>query len=113
MEGDARSFRVALVTSDLLNPPAGGLDALAVLQKEEWGVVQLPASDYPDDVVGPLLEQVAEHTEEFARHGYRLVILGQRAGLTEALERRGIPELPQLDPSTVDELRVFLTNGRE
>jgi hypothetical protein len=113
MEGDARSFRVALVTSDLLNPPAGGLDALAVLQQEEWGVVQLPASDYPDDVAAPLLEQVAEHTEEFARHGYRLVILGQRAGLAETLARRGIPELPQLDPSTVDELRVFLTDGRE
>jgi hypothetical protein len=113
VEGDARCFCVALVTSSLVNPPAGGLDALAVLQEKDWGVVQLPPSDYPDDVAALLLEEVAEQTEEFARNGYRLAILGRRAGLAEALESRGIPPLPQLDPSTDDELREFLADGRE
>jgi hypothetical protein len=113
VEGDARCFCVALVTSSLVNPPVGGLDALAVLQEKDWGVVQLPASDYPDDVAALLLEEVAEQTEEFARNGYRLAILGARAGLAEALESRGIPPLPQLDPSTDDELREFLADGRE
>jgi hypothetical protein len=112
VEGDARSCCVALVSSDLVNPPPGGLDALAVLQEEDWGVVQLPSSDYPDDVAAPLLEQVAEETEEFARNGYRLAILGRRAGLADALESRGIAPLPELDPSTVDELRAFLVEGR-
>jgi hypothetical protein len=113
MEGDARSFRVALVASDLVNPPVDGLDALGVLREEDWGVIQLPASDYPDEVAAPLLEQVAEQTEEFTRHGYRLAILGGRAGLAEALEGRGIPPLPELDPSTADELREFLADDHE
>lgn len=113
MEGDARCFCIALVAGDLVNPPAGGLDALAVLQEEDWGVVQLPPSDYPDGVATLLLEEVAEQTEEFARNGYRLAILGRRAGLAEALENRGISPLPQLDPSNADELREFLAGGSE
>ena len=104
---------MALVTGDLVNPPPGGLDALAVLEEEDWGVVQLPPADYPDDVAAPLLEQVAEETEEFARNGYHMAILGHRAGLSEALERRGIPALPQLQPSTIEELRAFLADGHD
>ena len=72
MDADARCFRVALVAGELLNPAAGDVDALAVLEQEDWGAIQLPAADYPDEVAGPLLEQVAEQAEEFARHGYRL-----------------------------------------
>jgi hypothetical protein len=113
MDGDARSFRVALVASELVNPQRGGLDALAVLKEEHWGVVQLPDADYPAEVAEPLLEQVAEQTEEFSRHGYRLAILGRRVGLADALQSRGIPPLRQLDPSTVDELRAFLADGGE
>ena len=113
MKGDARSFRVALVTGDLVNPSPGGLDALAVLEEEDWGVVQLPPTDYPDDVAALLLEQIAEETEEFARNGYRLAILGRRAGLADALQSRGIPPLPQLEPSSVEELREFLADGDE
>jgi hypothetical protein len=44
VEGDARSFRVALVTSELINATTG-VDALAVLQQEDWGAIQLPAAD--------------------------------------------------------------------
>src|SRR5207245_1491466 len=70
MEGDARGFRVALVAGELLNGTTG-VDVLATLLQEDWGAIQLPAADYPGAVAGPLLEQVAEQTDEFARHGYR------------------------------------------
>ncbi len=111
MEGDERAFRVALVTAELLNPPPGGLDALAVLEEEDWGVIQLPASDYPEEVVAPLLDQVAEQTEEFARHGYRLAVVGCHDGLADVLARHGVAPLPQLDPATAEELRAFLSTG--
>jgi hypothetical protein len=108
MEGDARGFRVALVAGELLNGETG-VDVLAVLQQEDWGAIQLPASEYPDHVARPLLEQVAEQAEEFARHGYRLVIVGSREGLDDALTAYGIGELPQIDPASEDDLRVFLS----
>jgi hypothetical protein len=107
MEGDARGFRVALVAGELLHGETG-IDVLAVLQQEDWGAIQLPAGEYPAAVAGPLLEQVAEQTEEFARHGYALAIVGVRAGLAEALTAYGIGELPQIDPASEDDLRAFL-----
>ena len=110
MDGDARGFRVALVQSELLNPDAGGLDALAVLEQTDWGAIQLPASDYPDEVAAPLLDQVAEQAEEFARHGYRLALVGRREGLSEALARYGLDEPPSIVPGTADELRAFLAD---
>ncbi len=107
MELDARCLRVAIVQGELLNP-GGRVDALTVLEEEIWGAIQLPADDYPDDVAEPLLDQVAEQAEEFARHGYRLVLIGDRAGLAEALARHGVPEPPSIDPAGEDELRAFL-----
>jgi hypothetical protein len=104
---DARGFRVALVQSELINP-GGEIDALAVLEELDWGVIQLPASDYPDEVAAPLLEQVAEQAEEFARHGYRLALVGRREGLPAALERYGLGLPPQVEPASADELRTFL-----
>ncbi|MDX6591080.1 MAG: hypothetical protein QOJ13_276 [Gaiellales bacterium] len=111
MEGDLRGFRVALVTGELLNPQDGGLDALAVLQQEDWGAIQLPAAEYPDGVAGPLLDQAAEQAEEFARHGYRLAVVGHRDGLTEALGRYGVPRPPTIDPASAEELRSFLASA--
>jgi hypothetical protein len=108
VDGDARGFRVALVQGELLNPSADGLDALAVLEQTDWGAIQLPASDYPDEVVRPLLDQVAEQAEEFARHGYRLALVGHRDGLSEALARYGLDDPPAIDPTTADQLRDFL-----
>jgi hypothetical protein len=107
VELDARCLRVAIVQGELLNP-GGRVDALTVLEEEIWGAIQLPADDYPDDVAEPLLDQVAEQAEEFARHGYRLVLIGDRAGLAEALARHGVPEPPSIDPAGEDELRAFL-----
>jgi hypothetical protein len=45
VEGDERGFRVALVTAELLNQPPGGLDALAVLEEEDWGLDPATAED--------------------------------------------------------------------
>jgi hypothetical protein len=108
VEGDLRSFRVALVASELVNPAAGGVDALAVFEQEGWGAMQLPDADYPDEVAAPLLDQVAEQTEEFARHGYTLALVGNRAGLEQALERYGLAVPPAIEPAAADQLRAFL-----
>jgi hypothetical protein len=109
MEGDERSFRVALVAAALVNPPPGGLDALAVLERNGWGVMALPADWYPEDVAAPLLEQVAEQVDEFARHGYDVVLVGARAGREDALARFGRGRPPALEaPRDADELEAFL-----
>jgi len=110
VELDLRCLRVAIVQGELLNP-GGKVDALTVLEEEIWGAIQLPASDYPDDVAEPLLDQVAEQAEEFARHGYRLVLVGKRAGLSEALARHGVAEPLSVDPAGEDELRAFLAEA--
>jgi hypothetical protein len=111
VDGDARSFRVALVAGELVNPAGGGLDALAVLEDEDWGAIQLPAADYPADVAGPLLDQAAEQAEEFARNGYRLAVVGGHPGLAEALARHGVPTPPALEPADAAELRAFLASA--
>ena len=110
MEGDERGFRIALVASELVNPREGGLDALAILAAAGWGVIQLPSAWYPDDVAVPLLEQVAEEVEEFARHGYDVVRIGDRPGLAEALGKLGLPAPPAVTPATADELHAFLAS---
>jgi hypothetical protein len=108
VEGDARGFRVALVAGELVNPGAGDVDALAVLEHEGWGVIQLPAADYPDDVAAPLLEQAAEQAEEFARHGYVLALVGRHDGLDAVLDRYGLGAPPAILPESAGELRAFL-----
>jgi len=79
-----------------------------VLEAEGWGLIQLPAADYPPDVAGPLLEQAAEQAEEFARHGYRLAVIGGHPGLADALARYGVASPPAIDPESADQLRAFL-----
>jgi len=109
MDGDERSFRVALVAAELVNPAPGGLDALAILERNGWGVMALPAGWYPDAVAAPLLEQVAEQVDEFARHGYDVVLIGARAGLGEALDKLGRERPPTLEqPRDEPELEAFL-----
>jgi len=110
MVGDERGFRIALVASELVNPADGGVDALAILAGMGWGVVQLPAAWYSDEVAGPLLEHVAEEVDEFARHGYDVVQVGDRAGLDEALARLHLEPPPRIAPATADELHAFLAS---
>ena len=108
MDVDKRGSRIALVADELVNPPADGIDALDVLRDEDWGVIQLPPAWYPADVAAPLLEQIAEHAEEFARHGYQLVLIGKRDGLGDALDQVRL-ELPDaVEPGSANELRAFL-----
>jgi hypothetical protein len=94
VEGDARSFRVAVCADALVNPEPGGLDGLAVCERAGFGVMQLPATWYPEDVAAGWLEQVAEQLDEYLRRGYAVVLVtcagdpagaGQRTALGAAL----------------------------
>jgi len=105
---DERSFRVALVADRYVNPVPGGLDGLAVLAAAGWGVMQLPDDAYPAEVAGLLLAEIAEQVEEFSRHGYLFVLVGERAGLGEALARVGVGLPPRVAPSSSGELSEFL-----
>ena len=106
--GDERSFRVALVADRFVNPAPGGLDGLAVLAAAGWGVMQLPDDAYPAEVVRLLLAEVAEQVEEFSRHGYVFVLVGEPAGLDEALHAVGVPVPPCITPASAAELGEFL-----
>ncbi len=114
MKPDARSFRIALVADRYVNPPPGGpdaVDAVAAAAEAGWGVMQLPPDDYPAEVTGPLLAEVAEQVEEFSRHGYAFVLVGGHPGLAGALARVGVPVPELITPATSVELLEFL-NGR-
>ena len=108
MKPDERSFRIALVADRYVNPPPGGLDALVVLARAGWGAMQLPADDYPADIAGRVLAEVTEQAEEFSRHGYDFVLIGDRDGLAEALATAGLAVPDQIVPSDAAELLGFL-----
>jgi hypothetical protein len=105
---DERSYRVALVADAYVNPPPGGVDGLAVLAAAGWGVMQLPAGDYPAEVAGQLLAGIAEQVEEFSRHGYAFVLIGGREGLADALAAVGLGVPARAEPASPDELSEFL-----
>ncbi|MDR0342046.1 MAG: hypothetical protein LBI49_02840 [Nocardiopsaceae bacterium] len=105
---DARSYRIALVADCYVNPAPGQLDGLAVLAAAGWGVMQLPAGDYPAEVAQQLLAGIAEQVEEFSRHGYTFVLVGDRDGLAAALAQAGLPVPDRIAPASADELAGFL-----
>jgi hypothetical protein len=70
--------------------------------------MQLPDDAYPAEVAGLLLAEVAEQVEEFSRHGYLFVLVGERAGLGEALARVGAAVPPRVVPANAGELSEFL-----
>jgi hypothetical protein len=86
----------------------GGVDGLAVLAAADWGVMQLPDDAYPADVARLLLAEIAEQVQEFSRHGYLFVLVGERAGLGEALARVGVALPPRVVPASAGELSEFL-----
>jgi hypothetical protein len=108
MHGDARSFRIALTADAYVNPPPGGVDGLTVLEEAGWGVMQLPDAAYPAEMTGRILADVAEQVQEFHRHGYDIVLVGERAGLAAALAGLGVPVPDQVIPASAAELRQFL-----
>ncbi|HEV2257257.1 MAG TPA: hypothetical protein VGS06_29340 [Streptosporangiaceae bacterium] len=105
---DERSFRIALVADRYVNPEPGQFDGLAVLAGAGWGVMQLPDDGYPAEVARRLLAEVAEQVEEFSRHGYRFILVGDRDGLAEALALVGIPVPDRVIPGSAGELGEFL-----
>ena len=109
MRPDQRSFRIALIADRYVNPAPRGLDALPVLAEAGWGAMQLPADDYPADVSARVLAEVAEQAEEFSRHGYDFVLIGDRDGLADALAAAGVGMPDQIEPSDAAELSAFLT----
>jgi hypothetical protein len=111
VKADERSFRIALVADGFVNPPPGGVDAVAAAAQAGWGVIQLPPDDYPAEVTGPLLAEVAEQVEEFSRHGYAFVVVGGHPDLSGALARVGVEVPDQITPATAVQLINFL-NGR-
>jgi hypothetical protein len=108
MEGDARSRHVAVIADRFVNPDTGGLDGLAVLEAEGWGVIQLPPSHYPARVRRQLLEHVAEAVEEFLHHGYTVAAVGMDAPARRALAAAGLPPLPAASPRSAGGLHAFL-----
>jgi len=105
---DDRSYRVALVADRYVNPAPGQLDGLAVLAAAGWGVMQLPDDGYPDGVARQLLAGLADQVEEFSRHGYAFVLVGERGGLAEALAGVGVAVPERIAPATAAELGEFL-----
>ena len=106
---DARSFRVALIADEFVNPGPGGLDGLSVLEGEGWGAVPLPPDSYPNDVATEILEHIGDEVEEFVRNRYDLVLIGSRAGIEDALRARNISAVPTIRPTSMEEIRAFLT----
>ena len=105
---DERSYRVALVADRYVNPAPGQPDGLAVLAAAGWGVMQLPDDGYPAEVARQLLAGIADQVEEFSRHGYTFVVVGQRDGLAEALAGAGVAVPEGIVPATAAELGEFL-----
>jgi hypothetical protein len=105
---DDRSYRVALVADRYVNPAPGQLDGLAVLAAAGWGVMQLPDDGYPAGVARQLLAGVAEQVEEFSRHGYTFIVVGERGGLADALAGVGVTVPDGIVPATAAELGAFL-----
>ncbi len=108
MKPDERSFRIALVADRYVNPPPGGIDALVILARAGWGAMQLPADDYPAEIAARVLAEVAEQADEFSRHGYDFVLIGDRDGLADALSAAGLSVPDQIVPSEAAELAGFL-----
>lgn len=110
MKPDERSFRIALVADGYVNPLPGGLDALAVLAEAGWGAMQLPADDYPAEIAARVLAEVADQAEEFSRHGYDFVLIGDRDGLAGSLAAVGLGVPDKIVPSDAAGLLSFLSS---
>ena len=105
---DARSFRVALIADEFVNPGRGGVDGLTVLDAEGWGAIPLPPNSCPSEVAAELLDHIAEQVDEFLRNGYDLVLIGSRTGVEDALKARRIWSVPWIQPASTGEIRAFL-----
>ena len=89
---DPRARRIAVVADSLLGP------LLDELEREGFGVIQLPPAELDGETVAAWLEQTAEHVAEFRRNGYEVVLADDglhTAELEHALATLGLAPLPQ------------------
>ena len=89
---DPRSRRIAVVADSLLGPLLDELD------RDGFGVIQLPPADLDEETVAAWLEQTAEHVAEFRRNEYEVVLADDglyTAELERALATLGVGPLPQ------------------
>lgn len=112
MDADSRSFRLAVVSDELVNSPPLGLDVVGVLDRCGWGLIVLPPSWYSDDVAADLLVQVAEHIEEFVRHDYRVICVGACESLAGPLSELGVAMPDTIKARNDEDLRAALEEHR-
>jgi hypothetical protein len=89
---DPRGRRIAVVADSLLGPLLDELD------RDGFGVIQLPPADLDEETVAAWLEQTAEHVAEFTRNEYEVVLADDglyTAELERALATLGVGPLPQ------------------
>jgi hypothetical protein len=89
---DPRARRIAVVADSLLGPLLDGLD------RDGFGVIQLPPADLDEETVAAWLEQTTEHVAEFLRNEYEVVLADDglhTAELEQALATLGVAPLPQ------------------
>ena len=89
---DPRARKVAVVSDSLFEP------LLDELERDGFGIIQLPPAGLDGDTVAAWLEQTAEHVAEFRRNDYEIVLADDglfTAELNQALAALGVPPLDQ------------------
>ena len=89
---DPRARKVAVVADSLFE------QLLDELEREGFGIIQLPPAGLDRETVVAWLEQTAEHVAEFRRNDYEIVLADDglfTAELDEALAALGVPPLGQ------------------
>jgi hypothetical protein len=89
---DPRARRIAVVADSLLEP------MLDELEREGFGVIQLPPAGLDAETIGAWLDQTAEHVAEFKRNGYEVVLADDglyAPQLEQALATLRVAPLPQ------------------
>jgi hypothetical protein len=61
-----------------------------VCERAGFGVMQLPATWYPDDVAAGWIEQVADQLDEYLRHGYAVVLVTLARDAAGARQREAL-----------------------
>jgi hypothetical protein len=112
MQPDGRGFRIAVVADELVNSATAGFDVLKVLERAGWGAMVIPPDWYPDEVRAELLVQFAEQIEEFVRHGYKVVCVGNCKTLAEPLAHLGVDMPESVIPADGRKLSGFLRRRR-
>jgi hypothetical protein len=105
---EVRSRRIVIVPDALVNPAVNGIDGLAAAHRTGWGVMQLPALDYPPEVRQRALTELAAQVRVYQLASFDLAVAADRPELAQALEAAGA-SLPRRAPSSSqNELEAWL-----